>query len=394
MRIGILSPSYPPNRAPCGIGDFTKKLVPDLIRCGVETVVLTSTDYSGPPESDGSPVVAVSKNWGLGSLFKIAQVVRERSLDALLVQYAPDLYPPSPRWVHSLPLAMRILAPGVPVVISMHTVGLSTATSKAGAGWMILTAPAILSTNEEVIHLIGKYLPKMLRKTCEIPIGANVEPPRGERERARRIIREETGLPPDGIVMSHFGFYYPGKGVEQILEAARRWKSQDRSFRLFMIGGQREADDGFYSALQSRAVSLGIAGEVIWTGYVSSERVTEILWASDLFLAPYDGGISSRRGSLMAAIVHGLPVVSTPSKIKTRYFRPGENFAPVPFGDADALAAEAAALMDDPDRRARLAAGSEALANIFSWPVIAGNTRDFLESVLVGRPKNDLERTA
>ena len=50
MRIGILSPSYPPNRAPCSIGDFTKMLVPELVRAGVEVAVFTGEDYGGGRE--------------------------------------------------------------------------------------------------------------------------------------------------------------------------------------------------------------------------------------------------------------------------------------------------------------------------------------------------------
>ncbi len=92
LRIGILSPSFPPNREPCGVGDFTSKLVPGLIRCGAEVVVLTGLDDTGPDEAGGASVVRVARKWGPGSLLKIARAVRERELDALLVQYAPDLY--------------------------------------------------------------------------------------------------------------------------------------------------------------------------------------------------------------------------------------------------------------------------------------------------------------
>ena len=48
--------------------------------------------------------------------------------------------------------------------------------------------------------------------------------------------------------------------------------------------------------------------------------------------------------------------------------------------------------MDDPERRARLRAGAEALAKVFSWPLIAGDTRDFLESVLAGKPLSETGR--
>jgi len=223
---------------------------------------------------------------------------------------------------------------------------------------MLATATAILSTNEEVTGLIGKYMPRALRKLGEVPIGANIEPAGGAERRnearkaARDKVRVEEGLSPEGFILAHFGFYYPGKGAGQILEAAGRLKEGGRDFRLFMIGGRRADDEGFYPRLQERAGALGLGGDVVWTGYVPDERVSEILLAADMFIAPFEGGVSSRRGSLMAAIAHGLPLVSTPSKIETRYFRAGENFAPVPFGDARALAVEVSALMNDPARGA------------------------------------------
>ncbi|MBT3350416.1 MAG: glycosyltransferase [Nitrospinaceae bacterium] len=389
MRIGILSPNYPPNREPCGIGDFTKMLVPELVRAGVEVLVLTSEGYSGPEHSDDARVICVAQDWNFSSLRKISRVVRDEKIDALLVQYAPDLYSSFSRWIHFLPMAMKLLAPGVPLALSMHTIGGPTFASKAGAGIMLAASSAILSTNEEVTYLIGKYMPWRLKRLWEVPIGANIEPFGGQdgarEEAARRKVCEERKLSDEGMILAHFGFYYPGKGAEQMLEAAARWKDAGREFRLFMIGGRRSDDGGFYPELQDRGRKLGLNDDVIWTGYVTPEEVTEILLAADLFLAPFDGGISSRRGSLMAAIAHGLPVVSTPPKIATRYFRAGENFAQVPFGDAVALADEVASLMDDPERRNLLREGSEVLSGVFSWSDIALRTRDFLEALLAGK---------
>jgi glycosyltransferase involved in cell wall biosynthesis len=153
-----------------------------------------------------------------------------------------------------------------------------------------------------------------------------------------------------------------------------------------MAGGSRPDGGGFYYVLKERAEAAGLGGELIWTGYASEERISEILLAADLFLAPFEGGISSRRSSLMAALAYGLPVVSSPSQVPTKYFRGGENYFSVPFGDAGALAAAAAGLMEDSGRRARLADGALALAEIFSWPAIALRTRDFLETVMNGGP--------
>jgi len=182
--------------------------------------VFTSLDYSGASESDGARVIPLVREWGPGSLAKIARAARDEKIDALLVQYAPDLYSPSPIWINLLPVAMKLLAPGVPAALSMHTAGGPTFSSKAGAGLMLATAPAILSTNEEVTYLIGKYMRWALRKLWEVPIGANIEPAGDQaaaRLAVRRRVRDEEGLPEEGMILAHFGLYYPGKGAEQIL---------------------------------------------------------------------------------------------------------------------------------------------------------------------------------
>jgi len=95
LRIGILSPSYPPNRAPCGIGDFTKMLVPELVRAGVEVAGFTGEDYGGPGEAEGAKVLRLARGWGPASPTRIARAARDEKIGPLLVQYAPDLYPPS-----------------------------------------------------------------------------------------------------------------------------------------------------------------------------------------------------------------------------------------------------------------------------------------------------------
>jgi len=90
---------------------------------------------------------------------------------------------------------------------------------------------------------------------------------------------------------------------------------------------------------------------------------------------PYDDGATIRRGSLIAGLAHGLPVVSTRSSLASAYLRDGDNVALVPPRDARALAAKLAELLGAPAEAARLGRGARALAERFAWPVIAAETR-------------------
>jgi glycosyltransferase involved in cell wall biosynthesis len=78
----------------------------------------------------------------------------------------------------------------------------------------------------------------------------------------------------------------------------------------------------------------------------------------------------------MAALAHGLPVVTTEPRSQHQEPRlvDGENVALVPPDDPAALAEAVVQLMAAPDLRRRLGEGARALAQSFSWDCIARQT--------------------
>jgi glycosyltransferase involved in cell wall biosynthesis len=103
---------------------------------------------------------------------------------------------------------------------------------------------------------------------------------------------------------------------------------------------------------------------------------------ADLFVAPFDAGASMRRGSLLAGLAHGLPVVSTSAALTSSYLRDGDNIALVPPRDPAALAARIAKLLKSRAQRARLAKGARKLAERLAWSSIAEETRAVYRRVL------------
>src|SRR6185437_1536634 len=83
--------------------------------------------------------------------------------------------------------------------------------------------------------------------------------------------------------------------------------------------------------------------------------------ACDLFVQPYPGGVTSRRSSAMAALAHGLPVVTTSGPMTEPVWSESGGVATAPEGDAEGLALAAAALLADPAALARLAEAGCAL---------------------------------
>ena len=112
------------------------------------------------------------------------------------------------------------------------------------------------------------------------------------------------------------------------------------------------------------------------TGYVTEVEVSANLMAADAVVMPYRDGVSFRRTTLIAALRHGCPVISTlPHDFS--YFpeiQPGENMLLGPPHDSKALAQTIAQIHYDPDLYKKLSAGAKSLGSLFEWSEIAGQT--------------------
>jgi glycosyltransferase involved in cell wall biosynthesis len=184
--------------------------------------------------------------------------------------------------------------------------------------------------------------------------------------------------------MVHFGLIYPGKGLETMFEALPSIRRVHPNARLVVVGDTRTENRGYREALMGLAARLNVTPAIIWTGSQPSEEVSRFLQAADVFVVPYDDGASIRRGSLMAGLAHGLPVVSTNSVLPSTYLRDGDNISLVPPRDVPALASRISSLLASPDEAVALGKAALSLAEQFSWATIARETRQLYTKVRAG----------
>ncbi len=158
-----------------------------------------------------------------------------------------------------------------------------------------------------------------------------------------------------------------------------------------MVGGGTGSSDptnrATASHLDELAKELGVRDDLIWTGFLSPQDVSAALLSADIAVLPYAEGASFRRGSLMAVLEHGLPLVTTrPSDENPKSKRPdgtqnpkskwprlshGDNAFLVPPGDASALAEAVRQVANDEALRSQLRGGTRDLAGFFGWERIA-----------------------
>jgi glycosyltransferase involved in cell wall biosynthesis len=233
--------------------------------------------------------------------------------------------------------------------------------------------------------------PALARKAAGIPIGANItpHPPPGWSRETWRAARD---IPDDVPLAAYFGFLNASKGLDTLLRALQAVRAGGSPVRLLMVGGGIGSSDptnrATAAAITRLTRDLGVAEAIHWTGYVPPSGVSAALLSADLAVLPFADGASFRRGSLLAVMAHGLPVVSTAPRQPEGDTRPaprrltfhdwpqlqnGDNALLTSLDDPAALAAAIVQVTTDPALRDRLAAGARASAAWFDWDRIAAD---------------------
>lgn len=383
MRIGLVTGEFPPMQG--GVGDFSRELALALAARGVEVHVITDVRCGGSAlrsSSGAAFLVPVIKAWSFASLFRIRRLARELGLDLIDIQYQAAAYGLSAP-IHFLPDIA-----GLKTVVTFHDLAMPYLFPKAGrlreatvthlarsASGVIVADPA----DESELRQRGG-----VARLAQIPIGSNIAPSLPAAfDRAEW--RQRLGLADGDFLLGYFGFLNASKGGETLVRALSELVNQGRRARLLLVGGRAGTSDptdaAYGDQVDALARDLGVAPFIQRTGFVAAAEVSAHLTACDVVVLPYRDGVSFRRGSFLAALAHGCPIVSTRPAIPLPGLLDGENIRLVPPDDPAVCAAAIAELMASPELRQRLSEGARALADEFTWDKIAMRTIEVFEAV-------------
>jgi glycosyltransferase involved in cell wall biosynthesis len=334
-----------------------------------------------------------------------AAILRERP-EIVHIQYQTGAYGMHPainvlpRWLRGLPQRPRL-------VVTAHDLYVPYLFPKAGPlrTWftrrLLEDCDARIVTNSDDLAALGpnppqsaqdahrpRFVGQLAQPAFIIPIGSNIaaQPPSGY---DRGAWRAELGVTPETQLIGHFGLISATKGLDRLVDVLATLPSH---YRLLVIGGSAPArqDREYADALLARVAEPGLCERVIVTGHCQDEIVSAHLLACDLIALPFLDGASFRRGSLLAALVHGLPVVTTTPEYRSTHdaaqglpaFIDRANVLLVPPNDTGALRAAIEALGNDPELRERVGTTGRQLAALFGWEMIAARHRECYQDLL------------
>ena len=153
-----------------------------------------------------------------------------------------------------------------------------------------------------------------------------------------------------GLLAGHFGTF--GAPIAEMLEAlVPRLLTNNRSLSLLLLGGGGQE---FRERLVKKYPELG--GVLHATGHVHElNRLSLHLSACDLMIQPYPEGITTRRGTAMAALSHGRPLVTTTGALTEPFWEGSKAVELTPASDIDAFVNAALRVSNDPEYRRSLA---------------------------------------
>ncbi|HSU18050.1 glycosyltransferase [Longimicrobium sp.] len=176
------------------------------------------------------------------------------------------------------------------------------------------------------------------------------------------------------------------KGVHLLLDALASLPAERRAL-LHVVG-----DGPDRAKLEEQARRLELGGRAIFHGFVSKEELQRRLETCDAFVLPAvvdaKGDTEGLGVVLIEAMSYARPVIASAAGGIVDIVRDRRNGLLVPPGDAPALAAAIAGMMDDPARAREFGLnGREDVAANFSWDVIADRLAEIYRDVSRRRPR-------
>ncbi|HEV2471467.1 MAG TPA: glycosyltransferase, partial [Chthonomonadales bacterium] len=179
-------------------------------------------------------------------------------------------------------------------------------------------------------------------------------------------------------VVTLFGYIDRNKGYELTLQVLA---NQPEDVAFVIAGGARnEAMEPYRRQVEAAIAGSRLQDRVTVTGYLTEQEVAEAMEASDIVVAPHTFATGSY--SVTLPLSHGRPVLASDVDCFKEISARIDCIELFRCGNAGDYSAKLAGLLANEERRGLLSANAVRYACRFSWPKVAGLTRDVYKSAI------------
>jgi glycosyltransferase involved in cell wall biosynthesis len=348
----IITGEYPPQAG--GVADYTRSVARGLAAAGDAVTVWAPACRDVAPDDAGVVVRRLPGHFGPPALAVLDRALRRRP-GRVLLQYTPHAFGYK---AMNVPLCAWLWARRWRLDVMFHEVAYPLETGQALKHRVLAVtnrgmARLLLRSAERVFVATPAWQPmlQVLVPWAPRPMWAPV-PTNVPTVCASSAVAAVRKLSAARWLVGHFGTY--GPLVVHLLEPALAEllvRAPDVHVLLLGRGGP-----AFAAALRRRHPALG--GRLTATGTLDGDSVAAHLTACDVLLQPYPDGICTRRGSAMAALALGRPIVTNAGRFCESIWHTASAVA---LAAPDALAETVLELLADGPRRDELGRAARAL---------------------------------
>lgn len=311
------------------------------------------------------------RSWHWPQLRDLRNEIESQNADLIFIQWVPFMYG-SAGVNLSLPLAaLGLSRRGHHISTVVHEPWVPYG---HWSSWLIgplqrLSLGVLVAGSDHVFvttHVGAKMLQRMFswrRAQIEwLPVGASI--PVVPMTKTRNDLLGALSIPDSAMIMLTLHPFGAAKGEELLSASWCQLRKRYEHLHLVAIGNTSDE-------AKRRAPEISRDPRVHFTGYLPPDAISAWLQSADIFLAPFEDGITTRRTSVISAIAHHVPVVSTYGHLTEKEVFDNAPLVLTRF-DRQEYATAVERLVDSPTERARMRHSSSSFYfRYFDWDVLA-----------------------
>lgn len=244
-------------------------------------------------------------NWKVKELQRAREFIIKQSPRKIIFQYVPNMYNPRgginlafAKFISSIPREIKVIGffhelyyPLLPELRSL----ILHPTHKYQLRNLLQRCDQVVTTTEEFGELI-KRMTNNANLTI-LPAYSNIT----------RVVEKESETTSSKRKIAFIGGLHPSKCIPEIIERLIKNISINERYEIHLFGVAK-------SQWQSSNTQ-----NIIFHGHLEDIEFSQKLQQMDLVLAYFSDGLSTRRGSVMTALQHGIPVISSEPRLSHLY---------------------------------------------------------------------------
>ena len=365
MKITMICAALPPQLD--GLGDYTAQLAAELVQRNRVTVLTCEGEQH--KSIPGVKIVPAFRPDLPGSCVRLLPFIEAEAPDWVVLQYQPFAYG---KWGRNLylPHVMAQMKRQMPVVrqaVMVHEPFVPIEDWKRAimTTWQRWQLWQLGHSADVVFFSIDPWAQRFRRwfpgkPVLHLPVGANIP---------RVAVSRSGGTRPVGNIGRISGsrhFWHgacPSRLLNYAYDAVVAVRNSGRQVVVLYMGPHGQT-------VQQVMGDIPLIAE----GPLDAEEISRRFAAVDIYLAPFDDGISTRRGSLMAALQHGVATVGTCGSRTDTLLKQedGSAFLLAEAHSSDEFCAHTLRLAQSADLRRQIGTQGQRLYETrFAWPQIA-----------------------